>query len=99
LFSRIPFLRKFNLREIISIRGVLADISAENIVLNNVPSNPNNLQLVAPSKEPYYEYSLGIGNIFKVFRIDFNFRGNYKDDTLYPDARKFGVTGSFGFYF
>lgn len=99
LFSRIPFLRKFNLREIVSIRGVLADISAENIVLNDVPSNPNNLQLVAPSKEPYYEYSVGIGNIFKVFRIDFNFRGNYKDEILYPDARKFGVTGSFGFYF
>ncbi len=99
LFSRIPFLRKFNLREIVSVRGVLADISAENVALNNVPSNPNNLQLVAPSQEPYYEYSLGIGNIFKVLRIDFNFRGNYKDRDVYPDARKFGITGSFGFYF
>ena len=99
LFSRIPFLRKFNLREIVSIRGVWGEISQDNIDLNNVPSNPNNLQLVAPSDEPYYEYSLGVGNIFKVFRIDFNFRGNYKDDLLYPDARKFGITGSFGFYF
>ncbi|MGC6432108.1 MAG: DUF5686 family protein [Jejuia sp.] len=99
LFSRIPLLRKLNLREIISVRGVLASISDENIALNNVPSNPANLELVAPNKEPYYEYSFGIGNIFKVFRIDFNFRGNYKDDTLYPEARKFGVTGSFGFYF
>jgi hypothetical protein len=99
LFSRIPFLRKFNLREILSVRGVIADISAENEALNNVPSNPNNLKLVAPSQEPYYEYSLGIGNIFKVFRIDFNFRGNYKNDIQYSDARKFGITGSFGFYF
>ncbi|GGD15115.1 DUF5686 and carboxypeptidase-like regulatory domain-containing protein [Hyunsoonleella pacifica] len=99
LFSRIPFLRKLNLREIVSVRGVIASISDENIALSNVPSNPANFQLVAPNKEPYYEYSLGIGNIFKVFRIDFNFRGNYKDDTLYPNARKFGVTGSFGFYF
>lgn len=98
-FSRIPFLRKLNLREIISVRGVIANISEENIALSNVPSNPANLQLVAPNKEPYYEYSIGVGNIFKVFRIDFNFRGNYKDDTLYPNARKFGVTGSFGFYF
>ncbi len=98
-FSRIPFLRKLNLREIISVRGVIANISEENIALSNVPSNPVNLQLVAPNKEPYYEYSIGVGNIFKVFRIDFNFRGNYKDDTLYPNARKFGVTGSFGFYF
>jgi len=99
LFSRIPFLRKLNLREIISVRGVIGNISDENLALSNVPSNPNNLQLVAPSNEPYYEYSLGIGNIFKVFRIDFNFRGNYKDKVIYPDARKFGVTGSFGFYF
>ncbi|APY11333.1 hypothetical protein BWZ22_08795 [Seonamhaeicola sp. S2-3] len=99
LLSRIPFLRKLNLREIISVRGVMGSISDENIALSNVPSNPANLELEAPHNEPYYEYSLGIGNIFKVFRIDFNFRGNYKDQTLYPNARKFGVTGSFGFYF
>lgn len=95
LFSRIPFLRKLNLREIISLKGVWADISKENIALSKT-SNPSNLDLKAPNNKPYYEYSLGVGNIFKVFRIDFNFRGNYLDT---PDARKFGVTGSFGFYF
>lgn len=98
LFSRIPFLRQLNLREIISVRGVWGEISDENIALNTT-NNPNEVPLIAPSKNPYYEYSLGIGNIFKVFRIDFNFRGNYKDDILNPDARKFGITGSFGFYF
>jgi hypothetical protein len=98
LFSRIPFLRKLNLREIVSLRGVWGEISQENTDLNNT-GLPNAIPLVAPSNEPYYEYSLGIGNIFKVFRIDFNFRGNYKDIIDYPDARKFGVTGSFGFYF
>jgi hypothetical protein len=97
-FSRIPFLRKFNLREIISIRGVWGELSEENRLLSST-SNPNTIPLVAPSSQPYYEYSFGIGNIFKVFRIDFNFRGNYKDDILYPEARKFGITGSFGFYF
>ncbi|MEL0455750.1 DUF5686 family protein [Flavobacteriaceae bacterium SZ-1-7] len=98
LFSRIPFLRKLNLREIVSLRGAWGEISDENIALNTT-NNPNNIDLVAPSNKPYYEYSLGVGNIFKVFRIDFNFRGNYKDAQLYPNARKFGVTGSFGFYF
>lgn len=91
-FSRIPWLRKFNLREIVSIRGVWGDISDENVLLNA----PSNIPLVAPNKDIYYEYSFGIGNIFKVFRLDFNFRGNYLDN---PDARKFGITGSFGFYF
>ncbi|MCB0462465.1 MAG: hypothetical protein KDC81_07160, partial [Flavobacteriaceae bacterium] len=58
--------------------------------------NASGLIYNAPNKEMYYEYSLGVGNIFKVFRLDFNFRGNYLDT---PDARKFGVTGTFGFHF
>ncbi|MDT0539313.1 DUF5686 family protein [Croceitalea sp. P059] len=92
LFSRIPFLRKLNLREIVGLRGAWGTISDENIAL----SAPTNIPLLAPSDEVYWEYSLGIGNIFKIFRIDFNFRGNYLEN---PDARAFGVTGTFGFNF
>ena len=95
LFSRIPFLKKYNLRGIIGIRGVWGELSQENIDLSTT-GNPNEFPLVAPSEKAYYEYSFGVGNIFKVLRIDFNFRGNYLEN---PDARKFGVTGSFGFYF
>ena len=98
LFSRIPFLRKLNLREIVSFRGVIGELSDENLALSNT-GLPNSIPLAAPSKKPYYEYGFGIGNIFKVFRIDFNFRGNYLNEIDYPDARKFGVTGSFGFNF
>lgn len=94
LFSRIPFLKKYNLRAILGARGVIGNISQDN---RNI--NASGLIYEAPNKEPYYEYSFGVGNIFKVFRIDFNFRGNYTDAVLYLDARKFGVTGSFGFYF
>lgn len=91
LFSRIPFLRKLNWREIVGVRGVMGDVSNENKAIN-----ASGLVYASPNKEAYYEYSFGIANIFKVFRIDFNFRGNYLDN---PDARKFGITGSFGFYF
>lgn len=94
LFSRIPFLKKYNLRAILGARGVIGNISQDN---RNI--NASGLIYEAPNRKPYYEYSFGVGNIFKVFRIDFNFRGNYTDPVLYPDARKFGVTGSFGFYF
>jgi hypothetical protein len=52
--------------------------------------------LQAPTERIYWEYSFGVGNIFKVFRIDFNFRGNYLEN---PDARPFSVTGAFGFHF
>lgn len=92
LFSRIPLVRDLNLREIVGLRGVWGDISEKNIALNA----PANIPLIAPSDKIYWEYSFGVGNIFKVFRIDFNFRGNYFD---LPDARKFSVTGSFGFEF
>ncbi|MDN3666135.1 DUF5686 family protein [Algibacter miyuki] len=98
LFSRIPFLRKLNWREIVSFRGVWGEISDENIALNTT-GLPNSIPLVAPSTKPYYEYSVGVGNIFKVFRLDFNFRGNYLNEVNYPNARKFGITGSFGFNF
>lgn len=92
LFSRIPFLRKLNLREIVGLRGAWGDISSENIALNA----PSNIVLQAPNDQIYWEYSFGVGNIFKIFRIDFNFRGNYLDN---PNARPFSVTGSFGFSF
>jgi len=94
LFSRIPLLKKFNLRAIAGFRGVMGNISQDNQNLN-----ATGVTYIAPNKEAYYEYSVGVGNIFKVFRIDFNFRGNYLDEVLNPDARKFGITGSFGFYF
>ena len=91
IFSRIPFLRDLDLREVVGFRAVYGEISDENIALNA----PNGVLLQAP-EDIYYEYSVGIGNIFRIFRLDFNFRGNYLDN---PGARKFGVTGIFGFSF
>lgn len=95
LFSRIPFLKKYNLRAIVGLRGVWGDISEENIAISTT-GNPVEFQLIAPNNKIYYEYSVGVANIFKVLRLDFNFRGNYLDT---PGARRFGVTGSFGFFF
>ena len=95
LFSRIPFLKQYNLRFVLGLRGVWGDLSDENIALNTT-GNAIEFPLIAPNNRVYYEYSFGVANIFKVLRIDFNFRGNYLDT---PDARRFGVTGSFGFYF
>lgn len=89
-FSRIPLLRKLDLREVIGFRAVYGEISDANIALN-----ASNIPYQAPGSI-YYEYSVGIGNIFRIFRLDFNFRGNYLKN---PDARKFGITGVFGFSF
>lgn len=91
LFARVPFLRKLNWREIIGVKGVYGTISDENRAIN--------AQTAIPYRAPedvYWEYHAGIGNIFKVLRIDFAWRGNYLN---LPDANKFTVKASFGFYF
>jgi hypothetical protein len=90
IFSRIPGVRKLNLREIVTVRGVVGSVSEENIRLN-----ASNIIYLAPEK-PYWEYGFGVGNIFKVFRLDCTWRGNYRD---LPDTNNFTVKGSFGFYF
>ncbi|KIX21635.1 membrane protein [Flavobacterium sp. 316] len=90
LFSRVPLLRKLNLREIVGIKGVYGNVSK-----NNRTINASGLNYIAP-ENLYWEYHAGIGNIFKVLRIDFAWRGSYLN---MPDARKFGVRASFGFYF
>ncbi len=95
IFSRIPFLKKYNLRAVLGLRGVWGELSEENRLLSTT-GNPAEIVLRAPDSRVYYEYSFGVANIFKILRIDFNFRGNYLD---LPDARRFGVTGSFGFFF
>ncbi|GHC56954.1 membrane protein [Ulvibacter litoralis] len=90
IFQRIPLIRKLNLREIIGFRAVYGDISEENIALN-----ASNIVYKSP-EDIYWEWSVGVGNIFKIFRLDFNFRGNYLEN---PEARPFGVTGTFQFVF
>lgn len=90
LFSRIPGLRDLNLREIIGIKGVWGTVSDENVKLN-----ASNIVYRAP-EDVYWEYHAGIGNIFKVFRIDFAWRGSYLN---LPDANRFAVKGVFGFHF
>ncbi|MEX0275059.1 MAG: DUF5686 family protein [Flavobacteriaceae bacterium] len=95
LFSRIPGILDWNLREIVGLRGAWGELSNTNRALS-APSENASFTLNAPTDRVYYEYSVGVGNIFKIFRIDFNFRGNYLDS---PNARAFGVTGTFGFHF
>lgn len=95
IFARIPFLRKLNLRTVVGFRAAWGQLSDENILLNTT-NNPAQIVLRAPDGTPYYEYSIGVANILKVLRVDFNFRGNYLD---VPGARKFGITFTTGFFF
>jgi hypothetical protein len=90
LFARIPFLRKLNWREIIGVKGAYGTVSDANKAIN-----ASGLEYVAP-ENVYWEYNAGIGNIFKIFRLDFSWRGSYLDT---PNINRFAVKGSVGFYF
>jgi hypothetical protein len=71
----------------VSVYGTISDA--------NRGINASGLQYMAP-ENVYWEYSAGIGNIFKVFRIDFAWRGNYLNT---PDTQRFSVKGSLDFIF
>jgi len=90
LFGRIPFMRKLNWREMIGVRSVYGTISDANRTIN-----ASGLNYVAPERA-YWEYSAGVGNIFKLLRLDFTWRGNYLNK---PDAQNFTIKASIGFYF
>ncbi len=92
IFARVPLLRKLNLRENLGFRVAWGSLSDANRAL----SAPSGIPLLAPTDRLYYEYSVGVGNILKVLRLDAHFRGNYLDN---PNARRFSLTGSFGFSF
>lgn len=83
IFSRIPYLRDWQLREYIGFRGALGSISNANKSINRSMINYQ-----APSEKMYYEYFVGIGNIFKIMRVDFCWRGNYLEN---PNARKMDI--------
>lgn len=95
ILSFIPLIKKLKLREVAFIRGAYGSLSdaSKNI-------NVDNLKYSAPDQQIYYEYGFGIENIgfgnIRIFRVDFNWRGNYLDR---PDASKFGIKAGFQFGF
>ena len=89
IFSRIPYLRKLNWRETIGVKGVYGSITDANRAIN-----ATGLIYKAP-ENGFWEYNVGIGNIFKVFKIEYSWRGTY----ITPNSVNHAIKGSFGFYF
>jgi hypothetical protein len=85
--NKIPLLRKLKWREVATIKGVWGTVSEKNRKTLIFPST-----LSALDRGPYMEASLGVENIFKIFRIDAFWRLNYQ---LPRAIDNFGV--KFGF--
>lgn len=71
LFNHIPLIKKLNLREVITFKGLYGSLSAEN-AKNTINGRP----ITAPDQTGYYEAGIGIENILKFLRIDYVFRIN-----------------------
>ncbi len=76
--GKIPLVRKLNLREIFNVKAVYGTISDQNDGSLG-PATSQNAFLLFPEgmkelKTPYVEVGVGISNIFRLFRIDFNWR-------------------------
>lgn len=95
ILSFIPLIKKLKLREVAFIRGAYGTLSDESKKIN-----VEGFKYSAPSEHIYYEYGFGIENIgfgnLRIFRVDFNWRGNYLDR---PDISKFGIKAGFQFGF
>ncbi|HVV54139.1 MAG TPA: DUF5686 family protein, partial [Mucilaginibacter sp.] len=102
LLNKIPLLRKLKLRECISFKVLYGGLREE----NNPSLHPSLLQFPVDQngmpetftlgRAPYTEGSIGIANIFKIFRVDLVERFNYLDN---PNTTRFGVRASAWFDF
>ncbi len=98
LFNKIPLIKHLKLRGIVSFKALFGELSDKNNPektqgLMNFPTdaegNPTTFTLKG---KPYMEASVGIGNIFKVFRVDLVRRLTYLDN---PHVSKYGIRARF----
>ena len=87
LFNKIPYLKRFQLRELIWGKCLIGNFNAHNLPMLALPA------FTHPLKEPYYEVGTGVENIFKVLRLDALWRLSYLDHKEQKISR-FGLRGS-----
>ncbi|MCQ6956999.1 DUF5686 and carboxypeptidase-like regulatory domain-containing protein [Mucilaginibacter aquariorum] len=93
IFNKIPLLKKLKLRETISYKVLWGGVRSQNNPDNdpsllNFPERNGIPFTYALTNGPYQEGSVGIGNIFKVLRLDYVKRFSYLD---HPNIAKSGI--------
>lgn len=102
IFNKIPLIKKLKLREVITFKGLWGGISSKNLPENNYslyrfPEAQDGTPLTYSLADgAYMEASVGISNIFKIFRIDLVKRLSYLDN---PNVSEYGIRGRFKFDF
>ena len=98
LFNRVPLLKKTKWREIVTFKALWGGLSDKNSPIYDTslfrfPTDENgNTTMFELGNKPYMEGSFGIGNIFRMLRVDLVWRMSHQDN---PDVDKLGVRFKF----
>ena len=102
ILNKIPLFNRLKWRSIITFKGIWGRVTDENnpevtsgLMLFPTDSygNPTTFTLKGV---PYVEASVGVGNIFKFFRVDLVRRFTYLDN---PNVAEYGIRARFKFDF
>jgi hypothetical protein len=101
-FNKIPVLKRLKLRETLTCKILYGNVSNNNnpdihndLMKFPVDYNGRTITYTLENK-PYIEASVGVGNIFKVFRVDVVKRLTYLD---HPEVAEWGIRMRFKFDF
>ncbi len=95
IFNYIPLLKKLKFRQFWTAKGVVGSLSPENTRLNTEKGFP----FRTLKGSPYLELGTGVSNIFKIFRIDIDWRVAPSPSGDENKTRYFGIFGSVLFQF
>lgn len=98
LFNKIPLFRRLKWREVVTFKAIFGGLRKENDpartdgVMPFPTDDLGNTTTWSLADGPYMEGSVGIANIFKLFRVDLVRRFSYLD---HPNAPEWGVRARF----
>ncbi|WP_426325062.1 DUF5686 family protein [Pedobacter sp. R-06] len=101
-FNKVPLIKRLKLREVVSFKALYGGLRNENNPnlqsgLYRFPVYENGAQRTyALGNEPYMEGSVGVGNIFKLLRVDLVKRFNYLNN---PEVSEWGIRARVKFDF
>jgi Family of unknown function (DUF5686) len=99
IFNKVPLLKRLKWREILTAKILYGGVRAENDpskdgTLIKFPTMGGQVSTFALGSQPYIEAGFGIGNIFKLLRVDAIERFSYLDHPMVP---RYGIRAQLKF--
>jgi len=98
ILNKLPLLKKLQLREVFSFKGIYGSLRDQNNPSYNKDlfawqrNSDDEISSFTFGTKPYMEASVGLANIFKILRIDYVQRLNYRDN---PNVSNSGIRARF----